>query len=512
MPAETAILLALIALFVAPLTWASVFLRREHLRAIGELPNYYKRIRKESELERRLRGEYTRQQDLLIICRQSTAESTAKEKSITGKLSAAIDKLESIGNASEDQPSDSSLSRESEKLKETIAQLEKQQEEQTAKTLLLRNDLEELEAATQRAYMRMQVSTAKTHAESAAKKAEEILARNYKGQAGEAIAKMEAKVAEREAKAKAPRVPVPEKSQPQISEADAARIESLFNTSSKLIALSGGIASVLDPSMDRAYNRLNRLLKGSRKLASASLKEEDTLEAQLEIYDKQAVVWQQRLDEADREVSSDALEKLSSWKASDEAAHAELVLALQAHRKRNLLIGQRLFRIEGIVRRLYILKLLIAALPRSMKEEFEQYIKLTDALSRYLENEWRSENADSGESPDFANRLSTLERNTLMSFIRIAKSDRKELSAQSIVRLKSEISTMMPEFELEKSDQQVELDKWSALENQAIAGNKELLHAFASRRREQSATILKTVEQSIDVLQVILSRGDQQRK
>jgi len=208
------------------------------------------------------------------------------------------------------------------------------------------------------------------------------------------------------------------------------------------------------------------------------------------------------------------MEKLIAGNPHNEEAANELSGALKIHKIRNLSIQQTLFRIEAIGRRLYVIKLLISALPGSRKAEFWQYVELADALCAYVKDSFQQKNEPLGkETPvDFGQRLSALEESTLMAYIRIAKGHSPQLSARAASRFNLDLATISTVLDLERCDAKFEFDKWTSLASQALQEKQELLHAVATNRCEASAGILKMTEQSLDVLSVTISLTEARAK
>src|SRR5262245_3195820 len=86
---------------------------------------------------------------------------------------------------------------------------------------------------------------------------------------------------------------------------------------------------------------------------------------------------------------------------------AELSVALKVHRLRNYCLGQCLFRLEGTLRRLYLIKLLLSALPDSLVDEINEYKKVTNLLSAYMLSLWQTDTEEIQENvaADVAQRI-----------------------------------------------------------------------------------------------------------
>ncbi|MBI2811013.1 MAG: hypothetical protein HYX67_09325 [Candidatus Melainabacteria bacterium] len=257
-----------------------------------------------------------------------------------------------------------------------------------------------------------------------------------------------------------------------------------------------------DPDIGRAHKRLIKHLTGAQCLASASQHEEDRLD---DLIKRNYLVLEktQTLSQA-KELWVDVAQGAT-----------ELQESISKLKIKNLVLQQTLYRIEAIVRRLDMLKLLIAALPNSHKySSIQQYRKLTNALCKYL-NEMMKQNKPptlANEPINFAERLSALEDSTLMAFIQIAKNNSKKLSQNAYAKLERDITAVAKSIETERISALSEFEKWNTLANEAFQDQRELTHAVASQRSDQSAAILKMTEQTLDVLSVTISIAEQRTR
>lgn len=238
-------------------------------------------------------------------------------------------------------------------------------------------------------------------------------------------------------------------------------------------------AMAADPNIERAYNRLAEQLALGRKLMDASFEQEARLEQQLKKH-------QGKFDNIDLEA------------------------ALKNHRRKNLATEHQLFRVDGIVRRLYMVMILLKALPASKAEELLQYTNVVNDLCSYLSQSW--EGTTEIKAPiEFSDRITQLEHSTLMAFVRIAKVDWKTLNDSAIGTLKEKVAEVKTIIESERQNQSDEANKWSNLAGKASEENKELIYFVASQRRDQCREILKITEQSLEVLDLSLTVAEKKR-
>lgn len=188
----------------------------------------------------------------------------------------------------------------------------------------------------------------------------------------------------------------------------------------------------------------------------------------------------------------------------------DLEAALKTHRRKNLATEHQLFRVDGIVRRLYMIMILLKALPASKAEQLLQYTNVVNDLCSYLSQSW--DGITEVKAPiEFSYRITHLEHSTLMAFVRIAKVDWKTLNEAAINQLKEKAANAANIIELEKQNQSDELTKWSNLADKAFEENKELIYFVASQRRDQCKEILKVTKQSLDVLELSLAVAEKKR-
>jgi phage shock protein A len=281
--------------------------------------------------------------------------------------------------------------------------------------------------------------------------------------------------------------------------AQAKRVSELFN----VVAL----VRAADPSIDRAYRRVVDQLAIARKVCEHSTVTEDEIEEQIAKDEARAMVWQTRADTASQQGKEELADNSLCRKEHSETSIVELSAYLKILRRRNFAAAQMLFRSEGVVRRLYVVKLLLSALPGSMKYELSQFKQIADAACRYLKLAWQH---DLQETPDnratgIEERVAGLENRILMAYIRLARREPGSISHGGRQHLEQKIVTVSPALAIERDEQQAEFVKWDQMANQALAESKEFVHAVASQRRDQYAAMLKTTRQALEVLEVTLA-------
>jgi|AGTN01.2.fsa_nt_gi hypothetical protein len=244
-------------------------------------------------------------------------------------------------------------------------------------------------------------------------------------------------------------------------------------------AVSAAAANA-DPSIDRAYDRLAEQLAAARKLMDDSFEQEAQLEQQI------------KEDE-------------------DKFDTVDLQASLKNHRRKNLATEHQLFRVDGIVRRLYMVKVLLKSLPSSGSEELLTYSNVVSDLCSFLNQTWDGK-TEVKAPVEFAERITELEQSTLMAFVRIAKVEWHKLNDSEIGQLKTKVEDATKIIKSEMQNQSDELNKWSTRAEKAFEENKELIYFVASQRRDQCREILKVTQQSLDVLDLSLSVVEMKRK
>jgi hypothetical protein len=456
-------------------------------------------------------------QDLRKVCKKQLVDSFAKQEHLDVQLHLLRDRAHALKCRLEKKPNNLRMKTKSLEIENGIIHLEAEAKQQQLKATQLQASLAELDLDVHAAYTQLLVSTASYESAVASKNADRLLSKISAQSANRMIEEMEKKVVERETRSIIRLRPPATK----LSEADMEMVdrlasqiasvpEMLGSTFNNMIESVGALARAADPSIERSYQRLYKQLKLARKLGEHVAEQEDELESQIAKLICQIGYVQ---GQADVESGKEQPESANQWllkKAHFEACSAELTTALKAHRRHNLSIGQQLFRVEGVVRRLHMIKLLLSALPMSMKEEFVQYTTLVNDVYRYLRSSWLRDIKDPAHinTADFAERIAALEYRSQKAYIRIARGESRQLTTRAALRFKESVSAVITALDLERCEQKSELDKWDALMKRALAENQDFLHAVASQRSEQCAGILKTAEQSLEVLSVTISVPD----
>lgn len=260
---------------------------------------------------------------------------------------------------------------------------------------------------------------------------------------------------------------------------------------------------VVDPSLERAYERLCKQVENVRKLTDESVAEERLLQKEIEFFDNDARVFESRSEMAHKMRNKHLSDMAHLRMESSSARSAELSLALKAHKRKNFWTAHRIFKLEVILRRLYVIKLLLSALPRSFNEEFMLYKRLVSDVCAYLGETWsKTSDSDLDQSLDLERRLSSLENRSVMVFIRLARGEMPHLSASAKSRIATNARSVAESLKAEAQQQRAEFKSWAKTARSGLKEKKEFVYAIACQRRDQYHQMMKTTEQAIEVLEV----------
>jgi hypothetical protein len=244
-----------------------------------------------------------------------------------------------------------------------------------------------------------------------------------------------------------------------------------------------------------------------QSLARNSSKQEEELEKKIESMSSANL--SQRCENYRRQGEDALANTIAAMMESNVALAKELQISLSSHRRKNLQIERSLFRIEAIVRRLYMIKLLLTALPGTKIEELLAYTRIANTLTTYLQAEFGGKPI-SQPTKALPELLEEIETRTLMAYIRIAKGQSNRLSKRAEQRFVDDIATISRVIEIERNDAQTEFERWNNLTHQAVQEHRKLLHLVASERTTQSAHVLKTAQQSLEILSILTTRSAQE--
>lgn len=252
-----------------------------------------------------------------------------------------------------------------------------------------------------------------------------------------------------------------------------------------------------DPNINRAYKRLEGLRQTARKLADGCNHTEEEFEKKLSGMRDLIQSYSEKMSALTDEA---AIKREKTSIQALESRAVELSDTLKVLRRKNLSNEQTLYRVGNIVRRLYILKLLLTALPGAHLDETLQFTKFANSLFSYLE---KAQQLEDEPNCNFAERLVALEDAVLRCYIRIAKGQAGTLSSRRWNDFQNALSTIKKTIALEDMDANSDFNKWNSIAEQAQEDHKELLFEVAKQRSKQSAELLRTTNHSLELISIV---------
>lgn len=293
------------------------------------------------------------------------------------------------------------------------------------------------------------------------------------------------------------------------------KTEEVARAISAAMSSFGKLIEVSDPSIENAYRRLEKMIAASQKAAEKSEEVERKLELSIEFLQVDSKAWQNRAASFDAENTENPilLNVLARQKSCDDAT-AELSAAIVAHKTKNLANAHVLFRVDGIARRLGLLKSLIAALPTQTKDDSHLFAQISDAVCSYLQSSIQQDVESSKDSlKQTANvltqRIYDLEQNVLLKYLQFAKVDLKNVDSKRALKFKRDCDSISAALQLERESSTIELSRWEVVVKQAIEDKMQLLQSVAEQRIDHYAGVIKMASQAIDVLSVVTMRVTQ---
>jgi hypothetical protein len=306
------------------------------------------------------------------------------------------------------------------------------------------------------------------------------------------VERLERRVEERERIAQNPPPPQQPALSPELEAsiyAVADRIKATLERGALFVHHCRTVFRVSDRNIDRAYSHLCRQVSEAHAASAVA-----------------------ELRHADIESMCEPVYfRLPPEEGVEDNSIAELTNTMVVLRRRNFFIGEALFRIDRVVRRLYVIKLLLSALPSSAREEVAQFRNALNAVSDYIDKVWTAK--DEPSANDLYARIEHLEHRTLMVYIRIAK-DKKQRRA-SRERLAKAISEVATKLADERSKEQSLHHEWNERALAAAIEDKKLIGAVSELRTEQCHAVLRSLERTKKVLDAVsdaLSEPNQTKK
>ncbi len=477
MDTSIAILMSLTTLLAAATAWAAFRRQQQDVQDQGTVYRRNRALLDETLAERRA-----------VI---------ARKKELKKELKPAYGKAEALQQRLRKRPNDTLLSQQLDALRAQINRAENELLEQEKEERRIALLLSELEAEVQHSYTEMQVRTAQTKAEKALQEAEKALKQSPHGGWNRVYEKAELKVRRREEQAVA---------ELDVTNTESVELQKVVEHLIKIRArlISGydsikGLMATSDPSLDAAYQRLLDQMQVAEEIAENSIKAENELE--IKIADFANNSW----------ITDDSLEglELTPEEASVRDAHSKstavaLELALRAHRRKNLAVRYALFRVDDVVRRLRVLKMLCSTHPELRGQVVIELRNVVADLGDWLVATIRGESAEKisdVRDADISSRIEALNSRVLLAYIELIKSGSNKLRLASF---KSEAEAIHATLSKEMPFCTSQCDDWKELAKQAEQEKKEVLFWVASQRVAAWSDYISTNRQTMEVLELAI--------
>lgn len=255
----------------------------------------------------------------------------------------------------------------------------------------------------------------------------------------------------------------------------------------------------VDPDSDRAFERMRDHFRHATRAHELSKQNASDLQTTLTLMSVKI----SELSEKIAENNSYNVMNLTSTRTSLEASVIDLEATLNSLRRKNIANEHRLFDVALVIDRLQVIRVMLSVLPVSLRDSFDALIQIVNGGCALLIND----SIESGVIEHIEDRLSKLEHNTMMVFIKIAKGEKQDLKGREITQFKERLQMASAALVIERKELQSHKESWDAALNSSEENMTEL-RTTATYRSYRYATLLKMIEQSIDLIS-ILSLGKQ---
>lgn len=187
---------------------------------------------------------------------------------------------------------------------------------------------------------------------------------------------------------------------------------------------------------------------------------------------------------------------------SMEEGAAALTEVVRVLRSRNILLHQRLFRIEVFVERLNQIRHMVGLLPRSFNSELTECFRIASILLVFLQEQRIQDDTRIEETEEFARRIDKLEHSVQMTFIGLIKGKRP--GDKPSQKKRKHFEKVLHSLQKTKRDQESEFRKWSAKSAEEQERNYNFLTALAVQRCRKHQELLEITSRNIDILKLML--------
>lgn len=300
-------------------------------------------------------------------------------------------------------------------------------------------------------------------------------------------------------------------------------VQAVKNAVSSYTTGQNRLLVLAEPNIERSFKRFAEEIERATQQLQSSLDLEDEIEAdlaQLRIkIDSLKADLRQRLEKKkirDLEQNWDKFLK-SNQKAttpenesdpqhalliSTEEASATLVEVVRVLRCRNILLHQRLFRIEVFAERLNQIHQMVELLPKSFKSELRECFRLACAILLFLREQRIQDDTRTEETEEFARHIDKLERSVQITFIRLIKEKRPEDKPSQ--KKRKQFEKRLHYLQKAKQEQKSEFEKWSTKSAEGEDGKRDFLSALAAQRCEKYQVLMKTTARNIDIIELMM--------
>ncbi len=272
--------------------------------------------------------------------------------------------------------------------------------------------------------------------------------------------------------------------------------------SSRVVIAKSTIASVklrlltLDPTINGAYSRLVSQYEVAQREAEISVLEESKLQRLIGKTVLKIVQLQGTGDSTNDKLERAYLE-----------SRDELQRSLRQHKKKNLLVGQALFRVDALIKRVCVVRLLLSTLPYSPAEQVQELRHIIERVNKFL-TEFLQLGEVSSEADceiDIAERLSLLEKSILRAYIRLARGG--QLPPGKAKKFESKCESIKSLLIKQMVEEAANMLRWDSVLTTASEEEMELAFSVATQRFELCSSFKEHLKLCIDALEVSVAHS-----
>jgi len=250
-----------------------------------------------------------------------------------------------------------------------------------------------------------------------------------------------------------------------------------------------------DPSLERSFSRLEKQLAD----AKAALETSQLAGERLSVH-YQLMVGREKQTTSD--VESERGEAMDV-RLTYGTGLADVAETLSAITKRNIFAQDQLFYVEAIANRLHVIMLLLSALPSPLSTDMKLwFLRMIEELGSFLSNT----DAKDLRDINYHDEVGSYEFRVIMMYIQIAKGSAEPLSKREQGNMQKLIPQISTQLETERTKLLDQCMMWEQRTETAKQAEQNFVFEVAEQRRAYCAGVLKTIEQSIEALTLVVSR------